>query len=328
MPMQDSPLRYLFFTLIAFLVPLQGNCGWYSESWNGMGTRMSVEFYAVSDEAATQAIIFAKQEFARIERMMSSYQEDSELMHINSLAFSRPVKISDELSWVIQRSLYFSDLTNGAFDITYASVGYKYDLRHQVIPGEKEIQSLLPAINYRFVALQEDGFIQLRNGNTKLDLGGIGKGYAVDKVAMGFLARGINNAVITAGGDSRLLGDKNGRPWMIGIKDPRNPEAIAVTLPLDNVAVSTSGDYERYFIADGQRYHHIINPVTGKSAAEVQSVTIVGSDATTTDALSTSVFVLGVDKGLTLVESLPDTDVIIIDKNRKMHFSSGLRPPQ
>lgn len=326
--MQVSTLSYMVFTLLVLLVPVQGNCEWYDDFWNGMGTRMSVEFYAENESVAKTAIQYAKTEFDRIEQMMTAYQPNSELMRINAKGFVRPLKLSEELNYVIKRSLYFSGLTNGAFDITYASVGYRYDLRNKITPTDLEIQSLLPSINYRFVELHDDGFIRLRNADTKLDLGGIAKGYAVDMVAKGFLALGIKHAVITAGGDSRLLGDKKGRPWMIGIKDPRNPDAIAVTLPLNNVAVSTSGDYERFFIADGKRYHHIINPLTGKSAADVQSVTIVGNDATTTDALSTSVFVMGVDKGLKLVESLPDIDVIIVDNHRKMHFSSGLSAPQ
>ena len=139
---------------------------------------------------------------------------------------------------------------------------------------------------------------------------------------------GIRNAIVTAGGDSRLLGDRRGKPWIVGVRDPRKEGEVAVRIPLENEAISTSGDYERYFEEDGIRYHHIIQPDTGTPVGGVHSATIVGPDAVITDALSTSVFVMGVDQGLTLISTLPDYEGVVIDAAGRMYYSDGLRPPR
>ena len=158
-----------------------------------------------------------------------------------------------------------------------------------------------------------------------LDLGGIAKGYAVDQGVRVLQQAGIRHARLSAGGDMRLLGDRRGRPWMVGVRDPRHEDKQAVVIPLSDTAISTSGDYERFFIDDrGQRVHHILSPSTGRPAGEVQSVTIVGDDAMTTDGLSTAVFVLGASKGLELINELEGIDAVIIDENRRMHYSQGL----
>lgn len=330
-----SPTTLLTCLLMLLaLLPFYVQAEWHQDSWNAMGTRITVEFYHDDQQKALNLMQFSKNEFVRLENMMSSYIEASPLSLINSQATASPIHLPDELYYVIERSLYYSDLTSGAFDVTYASVGYKYDLRQHRVPTEKEISSLLPSINYRFIKLSPDKkTIQLLGSKTRIDVGGIAKGFAVDQVANKLMRQGVRSGVVTAGGDSRLIGDRQGRPWMIGIKDPRNPDNITVSLPLENVSISTSGDYERYFIEDGERYHHIISPSTGKSAKGVQSVTVIGADTsdgfntTATDALSTSIFVLGVVEGLKLIERLEGFDVIIIDQHRKMHFSSGLMPP-
>jgi len=137
-------------------------------------------------------------------------------------------------------------------------------------------------------------------------------------------ARGVREALVTAGGDSRVLGDKRGRPWMIGIRDPRAKDAMVAILPLADTAISTSGDYERYFEEDGVRYHHILDPKTGNSAIGTRSVTIIGPDTTTTEGISKSVFVLGSERGIRLVESLSGIDAVIIDSDGKMHYTAGL----
>ena len=158
-------------------------------------------------------------------------------------------------------------------------------------------------------------------------LGGIAKGYVVERGIDILRKRGIENAIVTAGGDSRLLGDRRGRPWMIGVRDPRADDEVAISVPLVDEAISTSGDYERYFEEDGIRYHHIIKPSTGEPAEGVHSATVFGPDAVITDALSTSVFVMGVDRGLTLIGTLPDYESIVIDASGRMFYSDGLTPP-
>ena len=162
----------------------------------------------------------------------------------------------------------------------------------------------------------------------RINLGGIAKGYAVERGIAVAQRYGVKHARVTAGGDTRLLGNRQGMPWMVGVQNPRDESAVAVTIPLENEAISTSGDYERYFEEDGERYHHIIVPSTGAPAGEVHSATIIGPDAVITDALSTSVFVLGVDKGLRLIATLPDYEGIVIDDEGQMFYSTGLQPPE
>ena len=162
----------------------------------------------------------------------------------------------------------------------------------------------------------------------RINLGGIAKGYVVER-GVGILRRnGIENAIVTAGGDSRLLGDRRGRPFMIGIRDPRQDDEVAIQVPLEEEAISTSGDYERFFDEDGIRYHHIIQPSTGEPAGGVHSATVFGPDAVLTDALSTSVFVMGVDMGLRLIAGLPDYESIVIDAEGQIFYSDGLGQPE
>jgi thiamine biosynthesis lipoprotein len=160
--------------------------------------------------------------------------------------------------------------------------------------------------------------------NVRIDLGGIAKGYAVDNGIQILKEQGVTNALVTAGGDTRLLGDRRGRDWVVGIRDPRDKAKQAVLLPLSNTAMSTSGDYERYFEDNGKRYHHILSPKTGKSATGVQSVSIISNSSTANDALSTAVFVLGVNAGLDLINQLEGVDAIIMDEHRKLHYSHAL----
>jgi thiamine biosynthesis lipoprotein len=259
---------------------------------------------------------------------MSTYKDDSELSRINRLAAKQALVVNRELFNLIDRSLDFSKKTSGVFDITYSGVGRLYDYRKKKKPADKEIEKTLPLINYRHVLLDRSAkTIKFARPGVRIDLGGIAKGYAVDTSIDLLKVRGITSALVTAGGDSRLIGNKQGRPWMIGIRDPRNREDMIAVLPLMDEAISTSGDYERYFEKDGVRYHHIINPVTGRSAMKARSASVIGPDATTTDALSTSIFILGPKKGLALIESLPGIEAVVIDPSGKMHFSSGLEKP-
>ncbi len=237
--------------------------------------------------------------------------------------------ISPELTRLIDKSLYYSRLTDGAFDITFASLARYYDYRKRLTPSEAQRAALLPAINYRLIHLdKQQRTLWFEHPQLYIDLGGIAKGYAVDRGIAILRSHGVMHASLSAGGDSRVLGDKRGRPWLVGIKNPR-ADAVAISLPLDNVAVSTSGDYERYFIADsGERVHHIINPRTGKSTSGVNSVTIIGPQGFDTDPLSTSVFVMGPEKGLALINKLPGFDAVIITSQGKVLYSQGLENPQ
>ena len=162
----------------------------------------------------------------------------------------------------------------------------------------------------------------------RIDLGGFAKGYAVDNATRILRALGIRHAMVSAGGDSRVIGDKRGRPWTIGIRDPRGGAAdVVAVLPLEDTSISTSGDYERYFDAGGERFHHLIDPATGRSPASVRSVTVLAEDGLTSEALSKAVFVLGTARGLALIDSFPGVDAIVVDAAGALHYSAGLVSP-
>jgi len=308
------------------MTPVQAE--WYQEFQSIMGTRISVELWHDDPATAKQCKEAVFEEMHRIDALMSPYKEDSQLARINREASQHAVKISPELYRLIEQSLKISELSNGAFDITFASVGYLYDYRERVRPSEDEIQKRLGAIDFHHIVLNpEDQSIQFDSPGVRIDLGGIAKGYAVDNGVRILRNCDVSNGLVSAGGDSRIIGDKRGRPWMMGIQHPRKKPGVAVGLPLSDTAISTSGDYERYFDEDGQRHHHIISPSTGKSASGVISASVIGPEAISTDALSTTVFILGTEKGLALIEKLPAFDAIIIDAQGKMHYSSGFQSP-
>ena len=292
-----------------------------------MGTAIHVELWQLDPKEAEKNIQRVLLEMRRIDLLMSPFKKDSELSLVNNQAAKHPVKISSELYNLIQKSLEISKLSKGAFDITFASVGQYYDYRKKLQPTKKELTINLKNINYKHIKLdKKNQTIFFTHPGTKIDLGGIAKGHAVDRSIKILKEHGITQAMVSAGGDTRIIGDKGGRPWYVGIRHPRDKTKSAVVLPLSQTAISTSGDYERYFIKDNIRHHHIIKPSTGDSARELMSVSILGGDSTTVDALSTTVFILGLNKGMKLISTLPNTEAIIIDNNGQMFYSEGLMP--
>jgi thiamine biosynthesis lipoprotein len=294
-----------------------------------MGTEVSVYFWHDDPDAGRLALDAVYAEAERINELMSTYIEDSAISDINRRASQEAVAPGAELFHLVQRSLDVSVLTRGAFDITYESVGQHYDFRRRLRPDQETVASEKDLIDFRFVVLDPAaGTVRFREDGVRINLGGIAKGYVVERGVDILRLRGIANGIVTAGGDSRLLGDRRGRPWVIGIRDPREDGKVAISLPLADEAVSTSGDYERFFDEDGVRYHHIIEPSTGEPAGKVHSATVFGPDAVITDALSTSVFVLGVDEGLRLIATLPDYESVVIDSAGQIYFSDGLQAPE
>ena len=298
---------------------------WLHEDADVMGTRISVELFHDDPVIARQGADAVMAEMHRIDQTMSPWIDTSGIARLNREAAERPVKVSEELFELIQRSLDFSELTAGAFDVTFASVGYLYDYRKGLRPDDAERRQATDLINYQHLRLDGNQHtIAYDKPGIRIDLGGIAKGHAVDRSIALLISMGIRQALVTAGGDSRTIGERWNRPWNIGVRDPDNADQLVAVIPLRNVAVSTSGDYQRYFEENGVRYHHIIDPATGDSARELRSVTIIGPDATTTDALSTSVFVLGLEQGMHLVNRLPDIDAILVDARGRLHYSDGL----
>ncbi len=325
--MQNFTFRSVVLIILCATPVLSAQAEWFTEIQNKMGTRVEVQLWHDDADQAGYLLVAAMAEFDRIEAGMSTYLADSQMTRINETAAHEFVTVGPELIDLIDRALQLSVTTNGAFDITYDSVGQFYDFRAGIHPAQEQITSHLDAINYHFVQLdRETSTIHFARPGVRINLGGIAKGYAVESVIEVLRAAGVTNALATAGGDTRLLGDHGNGPWIVGIRDPDNREGLVTRLALQDEAISTSGDYERFFIEDGIRYHHILNPTTGQSAGQVRSVTIIGPDATMTDGLSTSVFVLGPEAGLKLIESIDGYETLIVDNDHHVHFSSGVDP--
>jgi thiamine biosynthesis lipoprotein len=319
--------RILFVVLSLFAVT-SARADWVRREETVMGTRIYVEAWhdnPVQGELALDAVM---ENMRRIDRVMSHYRPDSQLSQINIHGADGPVPVDPELFDLIRTSIHFSEISEGAFDITYASVGYLYDYARHLRPTEKEIAAALPGVDYRHLVLDEArhavGFAKI---GMRIDLGGIAKGYACDRGVEILQRYGIKNAIVTAGGDSRLLGDRRGRPWVVGIRHPDDKNRVVLSMPLSDVGISTSGDYERYFDEGGVRYHHIIDPKTGHSPTGVRSVTIIGPTATDTEGWSKTVFIKGPVDGLRLIEQHPGMDAVVVDKDGKVWYSKGLTPP-
>jgi len=311
----------LVFVMICLLAPGLAAAEWLDRVEDGiMGTRIHVELWA-DDPAKGQAAIEAVlDEMRRVDESMSTYKSTSEVSMVNARAAQGPVKISAELFDLLNTALDYSRVTDGAFDITYASVGYLYNFRKHIHPNEKEIEAALPGVNYRHVVLDpKEHTVRFTQPGVRIDLGGIGKGHSVD--------RGIAHALVTAGGDSRIIGDRFGKPWVVGIRHPDRKDEVIARIPLEDAAISTSGDYERYFDEDGVRYHHIIDPGTGHSASKVRSATIIGPTATRTDGLSKTAFVLGPERALEIYNRLDDIDAILVTPDGRVLYSKGLEAP-
>jgi thiamine biosynthesis lipoprotein len=293
-----------------------------------MGTRITVELWSDDNEKAESAIDAVLDEMRHIDETMSTYKPTSEISRVNAQAADAPMHISKELFDLLVTARQYSVLTEGAFDITYASVGYMYDFRKHVRPSEDQIGKALPAVNYRHVLLDpKNQTVKFTQKGVRIDLGGIAKGYAVDGGIDVLKARGFTRAYVSAGGDSRIIGDRFGKPWMVGIRDPRKGEGEVITrIPLVDAAISTSGDYERFFDEDGVRYHHIIDPHTGHSASKVRSATVIGPYATRTDGLSKTAFVLGPEKAMEIYNRIDDIDAIIVKLDGTVIYSKGIEP--
>lgn len=322
LPMPSASQRLGAFVRGLRRAPAHG--GWCAREEAIMGTSIQVELWSEDRDAGERAIDAVMDEMHRIDRAMSPHKPDSELSRINRDAASKPVPLSDEMAALIARAIDFSQLSGGAFDITYASVGCLYDYRRGIRPDPVALERARAAVGYRHLLLDRSArTLRFAREGVRIDLGGFAKGLAVDNGAAILRRRDIRHAIVTAGGDSHVLGDRRGRPWTIGIRDPRREGEVVAVLPLEDVAISTSGDYERYFERDGVRWHHIIDPRSGRSPDGVRSVTLIGADGLSTEALSKTVFVLGLEQGLRLVESQPGLDAVVVDAAGALHYSSG-----
>jgi thiamine biosynthesis lipoprotein len=327
--MTIQTLRRVICLMMAACVVAPAHAEWVRRVTDGiMGTRITVELWGDDKDKAEQAIDAVLQEMRHIDDSMSTYKPTSEVSQVNAGAADGPMPISKELFDLLTTAKDYSVLTEGAFDITYASVGYLYDFRKRVRPDEAQIEKALPAVNYRHVILDpKKQTVRFSQKGVRIDLGGIAKGYSVDRGIDILKSLGFTRAYVSAGGDSRILGDRFGKPWMVGIRDPRKEAGEVITrIPLVDAAISTSGDYERFFEEDGVRYHHIIDPHTGHSASKVRSATVISSYATRTDGLSKTAFVLGPEKAMEIYNRIDDIDAIIVKLDGTVIYSKGLEP--
>ncbi len=308
---------------------VMAHAGWETRITDGiMGTRITVEVWtedAAQADVANEAVLAAMR---RVDATMSTYKPDSEISAVNAGAAAGPVVVGQDLFDLLVTAREYSQLTEGAFDITYASVGYLYDFRKRQRPNEAQIRKALPAVNYEHVLLDPTRHtVRFSQPGVRIDLGGIAKGYAVDRGIEALQALGITHAYVAAGGDSRIIGDRFGAPWVVGIRDPLQGEgAVIARIPLVDAAMSTSGDYERFFDEGGVRYHHIIDPRTGHSASKVRSATVIARTAVRTDGLSKTAFVLGPEKAMEIYNRIPDIDAIIVRLDGSVVYSKGMQP--
>lgn len=250
--------------------------------------------------------------------------QSSDVSRINLSSGIGPVEVSNDTLEIVKRSIDFSKISNGAFDITIGAVTkiWGFTDGNYRLSDDKEIKKAVKLVDYKSIDIS-DSKVELKKKGMAIDLGAIAKGYGVDKVYDFLISKGIREAIIDAGGTIRTIGDR--KKWRIGIKDPSGKRDVIGILNLDSgLAVSTSGDYERYFIRDGKRYHHILDPKTGYPANYCRSVTVVSDSAAKSDALSTAIFVLGPESGLELAKKL-SVGVVIIDKDDNIFISDNLK---
>lgn len=284
-----------------------------------MGTLVEITVIPANEKAIREAFEALK----KVDALMSTYKEDSEISILNR---EGRAQVSEETLEVIEDAIKFSKLTDGAFDITCRPLINLWNKvkTEEKLPTEEEIEEAISLVGYQGIIL-EGNQIRLEKKGMQIDLGGIAKGYAVDKAIEALKKNGIKRALVNAGGDLYALGtDSQGEKWQIGVQDPREEDRVIDIIKVKDRAVATSGDYRRYFTLEGKRFSHIVNPKTGLTIQDVpMSVTIIGPDATTTDALSTGVFVLGPEEGMKLIESLPEIEGMIISEGMKKITSQG-----
>ncbi|PYS01099.1 MAG: FAD:protein FMN transferase [Acidobacteria bacterium] len=311
--------------------PASGGAHLVDRTRSSMGTELRLTAWTNDEPGVVAAFEAIFREFDRLEGLLSNWQEDSDVQRLNSAAGQHPVRVGTELRDVLETARQVSDWTNGKFDVTFGVMSglWKFDYQNQdgTIPDHREVVRRRSLINYRDIELDErNGTAFLRRHGMVVNLGGIGKGYAVDRARAILHERGFRDFLIQFGGDMYAGGREGDRPWKLGIQDPRGPaNRIFATVDVSDSTFSTSGDYARSFIKDGRRYHHILDPATGEPSQGCRSVTIMTATATIADGLSTGVFVLGPERGMALIEQLPDVEGIIVSAKNALLVSSGLQ---
>jgi len=292
-----------------------------------MGTEIAI---LVADEAATaarDAIRAGFEEIRRIDDLMTDWRA-SPFEEINRMAGVAPVKVPEEILFMVQESIRIAKLTDGRFDISYAGAGRLWDFGRSppALPGENEIRESLRLVGYAKIRIDAgDKTVFLPQMGMRIGLGGIAKGYSIDCAVRAMRQRGIRNFAVNAGGDLTVRGRKGGRLWRVAIRHPRNKDENIALLPIANGTVATSGDNERFFVVDGVRYCHILDPRTGVPASGCQDVTLIAKEAYLADALATAMFVMGPIEGMRFLESQNHIEGMVVDAEGGLRVSRGLR---
>ena len=324
----------LRYSITPLLLCLLVSCGpgekrLYKETRASMYTIVEITVSSDSQQKAKTAIDNAFGELERLAKLLNFYAEDSEISAVNRNAGNKPVRVSPETVEIIEKALYVSENTGGAFDITVGPLVRLWDFQKKIIPDRAIVKEKLKLVGYKHIVIdKEASTVFLKTKGIQIDLGGIIKGFAADKAVEILKQQGIKAGIVAIAGDIKTFGIRpDGGLWKVGIQNPRqqtDKDEITATIAMTDMAISTSGDYERYFIIDGKRYHHILNPKTGYPADECRSVSIIAKDGSITDPFSTGIFILGAEKGIKLLEEM-GIDGIIVDKNGKIHTTPNLR---
>jgi thiamine biosynthesis lipoprotein len=293
-----------------------------------MGTLVRITAVARSESIAQAVATAGFVEIHRLEELLSTWIPTSELSRVNTSAGVKPVSVSQETMKVVQGAIQVAEMTDGGFNI---AIGPAVDAWNVIegrrIPAESELESLRPLVDLQAVhADVRKQTIFLEKTGMRIDVGGIGKGYAADQAVMAMKKAGAVAGVVALSGDIKTFGRLPGeRKFPVGIQHPRKEGDVLIFIDLEDEAISTAGDYERFFERDGVRYHHILDPKTLQPARSCQSVTVIAREGIWADGLDTGIFVMGVESGMKLVEALPDVEAIIVDHEGLVHVSSGLR---
>ncbi|RYG04464.1 MAG: FAD:protein FMN transferase [Chitinophagaceae bacterium] len=295
-----------------------------------MGNNFEFTIVDQSKENADSKFAMAINEISRIEALLSTYRHDSVTNHINLMAGVAPVEVPREVYDLISRSLKISEITDGAFDITYGSIDkslWNFDRSMKSLPDKETARQGVKLINYRNVILDSSKCtVMLKHKGMRIGFGGIGKGYAAEKARSLLKSTGVKAGIINASGDIATWGMRaDGTPWTVGIAHPDVAGLPFSSLEVTESAVATSGNYEKYVIIDGKKYSHTINPKTGLPVSGIKSVTIICSNAEIADALATPVTIMGTKEGIELVNQLAGIECIIIDDNNKIHKSKNIK---
>lgn len=319
---------YLFFALLISINSTSGN-EIFKEKVGLMGSNFEITVIAENKAQADIFIAKAVNEIKRIENLISSWDPKSQTSAINKNAGINPVKVDLELFQLIERSIAISKLTDGAFDISYASMDriWKFDGTVTQIPDQVIILQSIAKVGFENIVLdKENSSVFLKKEGMKIGFGGIGKGYAADKAKALLEKIGVKGGIINASGDMNTWGQKpDGKDWEVAITNPMDKSKSFGRFPLNEGSVVTSGDYEKFVILNNERYSHIINPKTGMPAKGIISVTVFAPKAELADALATSVFVMGIEAGIDRINQLPNIECIIVSENGSLYTSKNIK---